>query len=251
VPLASPVHGPDGVEAIGLGGKAEAVETRRGDSRRRVTVEAKIELVEGKIRQAFADEDRTGRLANAVLARAVRGGERPSQQGVENAVRFVRDYVSHVPAYMRGALEAARMAGVEPEMRQVLEMAASYWTEAEDIIPDRLGLLGVLDDAYCSLSFIQAVSDHYEVETGRPLLSRNLRAANEAMRRFLGEPTASQLDMYVGNELKADPMMQMVRALTAVSATGGSFRVDPVESIWDDRPTEEMVRSLLGGVGLA
>jgi hypothetical protein len=122
---------------------------------------------------------------------------------------------------------------------------------AEDIIPDRLGLLGVLDDAYCSLTLIQSVSDRHEKETGRRLFSPDLEAANVAMRRLIGEPVASQLDMYVGSKFDADPMVQMVRALTAVSRDGEGLRLPEDPGIWGDRPVDEVVQSHLGSVGLA
>ena len=152
---------------------------------------------------------------------------------------------------MRDGLETARIAGLDTEMSSVLEVAASYWAMAEDIIPDRLGLLGVLDDAYCSLTLIQSVSDRHEKETGRRLFSPDLEAANVAMRRLIGEPVASQLDMFVGSIFDADPMVQMVRALTAVSPDGDGLRLPEDPGIWGGRPVDEVVQSSLGSVGLA
>lgn len=203
------------------------------------------------IASAVLDEERTGRLARALERWASRHRLGPATAQVAAGVQFVLDYVEHVPAYMREGLEAARLAGLEEEMSRVLEEAASYWATTEDIIPDRLGLLGILDDAYCSLTLIQAVSDGYERETARPLFSRNLRAANEAMRRFIGEPTASQLDMYVGSKLSADPMMQMVRALAAVAHESGPFTVGKEDRIWSGISTDEVVRARLAELGLA
>ncbi len=122
---------------------------------------------------------------------------------------------------------------------------------AEDMIPDRLGLLGVLDNAYCSLTLIQGVSDRHEQETGRRLFSPDLEAANEAMRRLIGEPVASQLDMFVGSKFKADPMVQMVRALTAVSTDGDGLRLPEDPGIWGGRRSTRSFGAHLGSVGLA
>ena len=133
----------------------------------------------------------------------------------------------------------------------MLEAAASYWAMSEDMIPDRLGLLGVLDDAYCSLTLMQSLSDRHEAETGRRLFSPDLEAANRAMRRLIGEPIASQLDMYVGTEHQADPMMQMVRALRAVSGEGDGLRLPANPGIWNESDVAEVVRRHLGSVGLA
>jgi len=177
-----------------------------------------LAAVEEMIADALADEERTGRLANAMRERAAAHGRSPAAEEVRSAVGFVREYVEHVPAYLRDGLEAARM---------------------------------VLDDAYYSLTLMQAVSDRYEEDSGRALFPRNLQAANSAIRNLIGEPTASQIDMYIGTRLNADPMTQMVHALTAMSAHRGAFPIPQKDPIWGDRPTEEIVKARLGRLGLA
>lgn len=210
-----------------------------------------LAAVEEMIADALADEERTGRLANALRERAATHGRSPAAEEVRSAVGFVREYVEHVPAYLRDGLEAARMVGREMEMVEVLREATVYWLTESDIIPDRLGLLGILDDAYYSLTLMQAVSDRYEEDSGRALFPRNLQAANSAIRNLIGEPTASQIDMYIGTRLNADPMTQMVHALTAMSAHRGAFPIPQKDPIWGDRPTEEIVKARLGRLGLA
>ncbi len=209
------------------------------------------QAVEGMISDALADEERTGRLANALRERAAAHGRSPGEDEIRSAVGFVAEYVEHVPAYLRDGLEAARMAGREEEMAVVLRQATEYWLAEADIIPDRLGLLGILDDAYYSLTLMQAVSDRHEEESGRALFSRNLKAANASVRNLIGEPAASQIDMYVGTRLNADPMTQMVRALTAMSSHRGAFPIPRHDEIWGERSTEEVVEARLGGLGLA
>jgi uncharacterized membrane protein YkvA (DUF1232 family) len=210
-----------------------------------------LAVVEEMIADALADEERTGRLANALRERAAAHGRSAAAAEVRSAVGFVREYVEHVPAYLRDGLEAARMVGREMEMVEVLREATVYWLTESDIIPDRLGLLGILDDAYYSLTLMQAVSDRYEEDSGRALFPRNLQAANSAIRNLIGEPAASQIDMYIGTRLNADPMTQMVHALTAMSAHRGAFPIPQKDPIWGDRPTEEIVKARLGRLGLA
>jgi uncharacterized membrane protein YkvA (DUF1232 family) len=210
-----------------------------------------LELVEGMISDALVDERKTGRLANALRERAAAHGRSPADEELRGAVEFVAEYVGHVPAYLRDGLEAARMVGRESEMVDVIGAATEYWLTESDIIPDRLGLLGILDDAYYSLTLMQAVSDRHEEESGRPLFSRNLGAANASIRNLIGEPAASQIDMYVGSRLEADPMTQMVRALTAMSAHRGAFPIPQRDQIWGEQSTEEVVEARLGRLGLA
>ncbi|MCL7972227.1 MAG: YkvA family protein [marine benthic group bacterium] len=210
-----------------------------------------LEVVTEMIENAIADEERTGRLANALRDRAATHGRTPAEEEVAGAVNFVREYVEHVPAYLRDGLEAARLAGRESEMAEVMREATDYWLTESDIIPDRLGLLGILDDAYYSLTLMQSVSDRHEEESGRALFSRNLKAANASIRNLIGEPAASQIDMYVGTRLNADPMTQMVHALTAMSSHRGAFPIPVGEAIWGDHSTEEIVEARLGRLGLA
>ena len=210
-----------------------------------------VETVERQIEEAVSDEVRSGRLRRALLEHAEQQGRSATDGDLDSAVGFVVDYVRHVPGLLRGGLETARIAGLEAEMSEVLESAASYWALSEDMIPDRLGLLGVLDDAYCSLTLLQSLSDRHEQETGRRLFAPDLAAANRAMRRLIGEPIASQLDMYVGSKFEADPMVQMARALTAVSREGQGLHLPEGPGIWGGIPVDEVVRSHLGPVGLA
>ena len=210
-----------------------------------------VDTVEAQIEEAVSDEARSGRLRRALKDHAEARGQVVNDADLSQAVNFVVDYVRHVPGLMRDGMETARIAGLESEMASVLEAAASYWAMSEDMIPDRLGLLGVLDDAYCSLTLMQSLSDRHEAETGRRLFSPDLEAANQAMRRLIGEPIASQLDMYVGTEHQADPMMQMVRALRAVSGEGDGLRLPADPGIWNESDVAAVVRRHLGSLGLA
>lgn len=210
-----------------------------------------LDAVEAMISDALADEAKTGRLANALRERAATQGLSPEAEELRDAVTFVREYVEHVPAYLRNGLEAARIVGREAEMREVLDEATRYWLAPTDIIPDRLGLLGIMDDAYYALSLMQAVSDRYEEDTGRSLFARDLKAANVSIRNLIGEPSASQIDMYIGTRLDADPMTQMLHALTAISSHRGAFPISERESIWGDRSTDDVVKARLGRLGLA
>ncbi|MBT8478630.1 MAG: hypothetical protein KJO06_06925, partial [Gemmatimonadetes bacterium] len=74
---------------------------------------------------------------------------------------------------------------------------------------------------------------------------------NASVRNLIGEPAASQIDMFVGSRLDADPMTQMVRALTAMRSHRGAFPIPQRDQIWGERSTEEVVQARLGGLGLA
>ena len=116
---------------------------------------------------------------------------------------------------MKVAMTAAVNVGLESEMRRILERVESYWAKGDDVIPDGLGVIGLLDDAYCSLSSLQAVSDHYQLQTGKHLFPDDLSAANRAMRRIIGEPYASELDRMVIQTMKATGLIEAVKSLAS------------------------------------
>jgi uncharacterized membrane protein YkvA (DUF1232 family) len=114
---------------------------------------------------------------------------------------------------MKVAWTAASNVGLQEEMRRILEMVESYWVEGDDLIPDGLGVIGLLDDAYCSLNSLQVVSDHYRLQTGKHLFPDDLTDANRAMRKIIGEPYASELDRIVIRAMKETGLIDAVTSL--------------------------------------
>ena len=102
------------------------------------------------IEKGVSDEEQTGRLATAIGQLARQNGMNPSKQEIQGAVSFAREYVEHVPYYLEQGDSAAKQLGLAAEMGQMLRELEAYWFEANDIIPDHLGLMGLTDDAYAS-----------------------------------------------------------------------------------------------------
>ena len=110
-----------------------------------------LDSMERQIAAALVDEAATGRLARTLRDNAAAQGRVTSEAELAGAVAFVSEYVRQVPVYMRAGMDAALRAGLGEAMKSVVEDAQAYWAMSMDIIPDQLGLLGILDDAYCSL----------------------------------------------------------------------------------------------------
>ena len=154
-------------------------------------------------------------LHDLLAAVAQQRGVEASADDVQRGARFVVAYIEQVPYVMKVAMTAAVNVGLESEMRRILERVESYWAKGDDVIPDGLGVIGLLDDAYCSLSSLQAVSDHYQLQTGKHLFPDDLSAANRAMRRIIGEPYASELDRMVIQTMKATGLIEAVKSLAS------------------------------------
>jgi hypothetical protein len=95
-------------------------------------------------------------------------------------------------------------------MGQMLQELESYWFETNDLVPDHLGLLGLIDDAYATLFLLQGPSDYCQATFGRPLLVQNMTSANQAIRGLIGEPVVSILDQHVGITMANAMMHRML-----------------------------------------
>ena len=170
----------------------------------------------------------------------------PSEQEIQGAVSFAREYVEHVPYYLEQGDSAAKQLGLAAEMGQMLRELEAYWFEANDIIPDHLGLMGLTDDAYASILLLQSLSDYCQATLGRPLLQQNLTQANQAMRQVIGEQAASLLEQSVGITV-ANAMMQ--RVISQVAGAGFAFGTGP-DPIWGNASIDEIVDTRLGAMGV-
>jgi uncharacterized membrane protein YkvA (DUF1232 family) len=146
---------------------------------------------------------------------ADREGATVGSEDLEQGARFVGGYIEQVPYMMKIAWTAATNVGLETQMKKILQMVESYWLEGDDVIPDELGVIGLLDDAYCSLTSLQAVSDHFQLQTGKYLFPNDLSAANMAMRKIIGEPYASELDRIVIKTMKETGLIEAVKTLAS------------------------------------
>lgn len=175
------------------------------------------------------------------------------QQGVEAgtkelqvAAQFVSAYISLVPYMMKIAWTSALNVGLEKEMGGILETVQSYWREGDDVIPDELGVIGLLDDAYCSLNLLQAVSDNYRLLTGKHLFPDDLTEANQAMHRIIGEPYVSELDTLVVRTMKDACLVDAVKKL---ADDDKRILLDSDSTIWNHGPAGHVDVKGLKGLG--
>lgn len=178
---------------------------------------------------------------------AEREGIDAQDDELQHGATFIGGYIEQVPYMMKIAATAAATVGLEAQMKQVLEMAESYWIEGDDIIPDELGIIGLLDDAYCSLMSLQAVSDHYRLQTGKHLFPNDLSAANKAMRKIIGEPYATELDRIVIRTMSETGLVEAVKALASEEKR---LKFAANSTIWSHGPAGEIELESLKKLGL-
>jgi uncharacterized membrane protein YkvA (DUF1232 family) len=199
------------------------------------------------IAQLCADAATEPELRDVLAVVAESCGADPGDEDLDQGVRFVIAYIEQVPYMMKVAWTAACNVGLEQEMRRILEMVDSYWREGDDIIPDELGIIGLLDDAYCSMTSLQAVSDHYRLQTGKHLFPNDLSDANHAMRRIIGEPYASELDRIVIRTMKETGLVETV---TSLAGEEKRLNLAADSTIWNHGPAGRIDITSLAALGV-
>jgi uncharacterized membrane protein YkvA (DUF1232 family) len=203
--------------------------------------------IEAIIVDCNSDPGADHELRDLLAVVAEQHGRTASEEEIEQAAQFVNSYIKQAPYMMKVAWTAAGTIGLEAEMAQILAMVKTYWEQGDDIIPDNLGMIGLLDDAYCSLSTLQAVSDHFQLQTGKYLFPDDLTAANKLMRRIIGEPYASDLDRLVMTTMRESGAIDSMKRLAS-----GEKQLDFARqsTIWNHGPAGDLGVSALEGIGL-
>lgn len=198
------------------------------------------------IEDAVKDEERTGRAAEVVRNMANQNGLNPTAEDVAAVVGLIRGYIEHVPHYIEQGIAASEHVGLAAEMQRMVGELEAYWFASEDAIPDRFGLVGLLDDAYASLFLLQGISEYCRAFAGHSLLEQNLTPLNQAIRQLIGAPIAAQLEARVGVTIAQAMMQRMMTQFAAVGAFSFGGGSDP---IWGNASIDEIVNARLGAMG--
>jgi uncharacterized membrane protein YkvA (DUF1232 family) len=157
--------------------------------------------IRADIEAAVRSEEETGAFRAMVLG-AVRQklpgkteGEAAAIAG--EAVAAVRAFVEGAPDVVEATLAAAREAGVLERVEPIFETALQYMDEEMDFIPDSLGLAGLLDDAYLIYGLMQEISERHRALAGSTLLPGGVFAVMQDIKRIIGDPTATRLEMAI------------------------------------------------------
>jgi len=199
------------------------------------------------ISDQFADPGSVTDLHELLTAVAERQGAQPDRLELSRGASFVCSYIEQVPYLLAVAWTSARNVGLENEMASILKMVESYWIEDDDVIPDTLGIIGLLDDAYCSLLSLQTVSDLYRMQSGKYLFPEDLTAANKIMRKIIGEPYSTELDGITAAAIADADVRESVKALASPEK---QKLLESQATIWNHGPVNELPVSQLSGLGL-
>ena len=203
--------------------------------------------IKDMIAAQFADPHAATDLQELLAVVAEREGAKPDHAQLARGASFIYSYIEQVPYMLTVAWTSAKSVGLEAEIESILTMVVSYWIEDDDVIPDSLGIIGLLDDAYCSLLSMQTMSDFYQLQTGKFLFPDDLTAANSIMRKIIGEPYAIQLDNIVSKGVLDANIKEAVKLLASPEK---QKLFENQATIWNHDPVQELEIGQLTGLGL-
>ncbi len=207
----------------------------------------KTDAIENQIRESCDFVMVKHELVELLAAIAARQQRSPIEKDLETGARFICDYIEQVPYMIKIAVTAATTVGLENEIDCILKAVLSYWDNDDDVIPDHMGVIGLMDDAYCSLSLLQSVSDHYRLQTGKFLFPADLTTANHAMREIIGEPYAAELDRFIFTTINDASVMDAVKTLADQEK---QLHFDMQGTIWSHDSAEAIDVTSLKALGL-
>jgi hypothetical protein len=201
------------------------------------------------IREAEADERQSGRLFDALRQRASSLGNPATDEQVIEVAEWLTSYVRATPDFFDEIRNAARAAGVATAVNPLLEEAERYFFIANDVLPDHLGLLGLIDDAYLGLRLVQLASEHAAESVGGPLVGVDLRVPNSVVRAILGEATARKLDAEIAPVADQLWFRTIMVTYSELPPGGLAFRKDP-HPIYGTAGTRDMAKSFVGTMAI-
>jgi hypothetical protein len=124
--------------------------------------------------------------------------------------------------------------------------AVAYWDEPDDLVPDELGVLGLLDDAYFSLRMLQLVSARLREESGQTLVADDLSALDDVVRDIIGERLIEVLDELVMLSLSSAPVDELIATIAEHS---GGFILASAQTSFTGLSVVELVEERLSFTG--
>jgi hypothetical protein len=204
--------------------------------------------VRQKIAAALAHEQNTHAMKKRLMSRGL------SLELQRIALEVVEGYLNETPDLMDVADSAAAAGGIQGAMRPLFDAALQYWEEGGDVIPDRLGLYGLLDDAYLTRTLLEKAATEVCSRTGHPLFSVDLATSNGPVRDLLGSALTAELDEHVnavvyGERLATfyEEMTRRAPQLTVPLASHGAYLANMREAC----RVPERAREFSGALGFA
>ncbi|MEO1512960.1 MAG: YkvA family protein, partial [Planctomycetota bacterium] len=158
--------------------------------------------------------------------------------------------VASLPEMVEAAVGAAERAGVVDQIRPLLTAALQYVDEEVDFIPDHLGVVGLLDDAYVVRGLLIEMSHRHRALTGESLVDHNRAAQDQRIRRLIGEPTATRLDIAIVAFARSHNIRETVETVVRkVGGAGMAMQLPVAVAFGGGESIDELPNLELGALG--
>ena len=182
-----------------------------------------------------------------------------STELTEELLTFIQQYLRATPDIMDQAYHAASQSNLADKYQPIYNATFSYWQEEYDFIPDHVGITGICDDAYLSLSLMQLVATSVVPSTGTALIPGfDLEAQNNSMGLVIGAGIKSQLDAVVAATFSSVQVQNSLNDLFSVAMGGAIFggmagyggQMAGMQNMLDQQRIQDDVNSQLGAMGI-
>ncbi len=203
--------------------------------------------------EAIREEAAEGRLKAALT-------QYLSEELAVATVAFVSRYTETAPALMEDLWYQLQGHGALQRFRPIFDAMFHYWEQADDVVPDHLGLVGLSDDAYLTKRLLECIDQRFAFERGVRLVNYDLAGENASARATMPGVVA-QLEQVVQRSMAAlaPDMMQVFGWLASAGALPGMLPLTPgamahnqARAIFDEVRVDREVNVRLGmhGIGV-
>lgn len=159
-----------------------------------------VRAIRGLIEQTKTIESESKHLQKLVceqMERLHHTIELPEDNACESVIRFVVEYIDHVPDFIEALYSASEEVGIQRFIFPFLNIAEENFLAIVTLNEPLTGLDVLLDKAYFAHRLIEEVNDQYLQKAGSTLIPMNMTWSNLIIHSVLGEPFANELDKVV------------------------------------------------------
>ncbi|TCS18455.1 hypothetical protein EV278_101440 [Caulobacter sp. BK020] len=196
-------------------------------------------MIAAKIQLAIQHEDRHHSVHAALLQHARDIGGAMTDDDARFLIDQTKAVLSIVPNTLSAAGAAAKGAGYERVVAELTKRLVAYWAEANDVVPDHLGMIGVLDDAYCTLAALDRMSKACAARTGRSLVDGDLGETLKFLHWLLGDAIIARLNALVEADMRTNPWLDLINNLAA--QLGQMPQMPVANPVWGTMSTGQIV----------
>ena len=169
---------------------------------------------------------------------------------------FTTQYLRNTPDLIDQVYGAAASANCLATFQPIFDGLFSYWSEEFDYIPDHMGIAGICDDAYLSMSLMQLVANSAIPAINQlliPGINNDLEQQNNIMANLLGPVVAAQLNSMSLQTYQSIYMQDALSNIINMAGMNSLFNtssMNMMHNALEQNRIDEQVNTQLGAMGI-